>query len=157
MGEVMYFWRIEKLKEDIRANRLSEKDRFIYALIYFVLGAIVMELAMLMPLENGNIWDFINSFSNVLIVTFGTVFAFKANGSSKGIDFLGRYFSIGFVLAIRFLVYAIPLLIGLFVYYFFAYGEEEEIPTNIVDVVPFLIWYIAFYWRIYVHFKQVNS
>ena len=153
----MYFWRIEKLKEDIRANQLSEKDRFIYAFIYVVLGAIGMEAMMFMPLEHGDIWDAIESVSNVVILTVGTIFAFKANGSTKGSDFLGKYFSLGFVIAIRFLVYAIPLFIALFVYYLLAFGKEEEIPTNYVDVIPFLIWYVALYWRLYVHIKQVNQ
>jgi len=153
----MYFWKIEKLKEDIRESKLTEKDRFIYALIYLVLGAIVMELMMLTQIENGNVWDLINSVGNIIIVTLGTIYAYKANGSNNGSDFLGKYFSIGFVMAIRFLVYAIPLFLLLFVYYFYAFGEEEEIPTNYIDVIPFLIWYAVMYWRIYVHIKQVNS
>ena len=153
----MYFWKIEKLKEDIRTNQLTEKDRFIYALIYLVLGAIGLEVMMLMPLEDGNIWDLISSIANVLIVALGTLYAFKANGSNGGSDFLGKYFSIGFVVAIRFLAYAIPLFVLLFIYYFYAFGEEEEIPTNYIDVIPYLIWYVAMYWRIYVHIKQVNS
>ena len=153
----MYFWKVEKLKEDIQTNKLMEKDRFIYALIYIVLGAIAMEVLLLMPIEDGNIWDLINGVVNVLIVTLGTIYAFKANGANDGNDFLGKYFSIGFVVTIRFLVYAIPLFILLFAYYFYAFGEEEEIPTNYIDVIPFLVWYIAMYWRIYVHIKQVNS
>ncbi len=153
----MYFWKIEKLKDDIASGRLNEKDRFIYALIYVVLGAVVVEVMMLMPIENGNIWDLANSVGNVLIVLLGTVFAFKANGSSSGEDFLGKYFSIGFVMAIRFLIYAVPLLVMLFVYYFYAFAEEEDIPTNYIDVIPFLLWYAALYWRMYVHIKQVSS
>ncbi len=153
----MYFWNIEKLKADIRVDQLTEKDRFIYALIYFVLAAVLTEVMMLIPLENGNVWDLINSTANVLIVTLGTVYAFKANGSSNGVDFLGKYFSIGFVVSIRFLVYAVPLLVVLFVHYFFAFGKQEEIPTNYIDVIPYLTWYVILYWRIYVHIKQVNS
>ncbi len=153
----MYFWKIDKLKEEIKAGKLTEKDRFLYALIYIVFGAIGMETMMLLPLENGNIWDFAESIFNVFIVLIGTIFAFNANGSNDGTDFLGKYFSIGFVMAIRFLVYTIPLLIMLFVYYFFAFGEEEKIPTNAIEVIPFIIWYAALYWRICVHIRQVNS
>jgi uncharacterized membrane-anchored protein YitT (DUF2179 family) len=153
----MYFWKIEQLKDDIASGQLNEKDRFIYVLIYVVLSAIVMELMTLIPIENGNVWDLANSVGNVLIVSLGTIFAFKANGSANGKDFLGKYFSIGFVMAIRFLVYAIPLLAILFVYYFYAFAEEEEKPTNYIDVIPFLFWYSAMYWRICVHIKQVNS
>lgn len=153
----MYFWNIENLKKDIAKGQFSEKDRFIYALIYVVLGAILMEGMILMPPEDTNLWDLVNSVGNVLIIFLGTIFAFQANGSSNGTDFLGKYFSIGFVMAIRFLVYAIPLLIFLFVYYFYAYGDKDKIPTNYIDVLPFLFWYGAMYWRMYVHIKQVNS
>jgi uncharacterized membrane-anchored protein YitT (DUF2179 family) len=152
----MYFWRIEKLKEDIRANRLTEKDRFIYALIYIAVSAAAMEVMLYIPLENTNGWDFINSLSNVLIATVGTLFAFKANGSGNGKDFLGKFLSIGFVVSIRFLVYMIPLMIALSVYYFFAFEEEDVIPSSVADVIPFLIWYVAIYWRLCVHIKQVN-
>ncbi len=152
----MYFWKIEKLKDDIKVGYFTEKDRFIYALIYFMSCAIGMEVMMLMPLENGNIWDFINSFSFVLIVLLGTICAFRANGSINGRDFLGKYLSIGFVMAIRFMVYAIPLFIMLSIYYFYAFDEEECI-SSYIDVIPFLAWYAALYWRICVHIKQINS
>ena len=46
----MYFWKIEKLKEDIRTNQLT-----------FYL---IMEVMMLMPLE---VYGIYNSVTNVLI------------------------------------------------------------------------------------------
>ncbi len=153
----MYIWNIEKLKDQIRNNELTEKDRFIYVLIYVVLGAIVMELMTLMPLENGNVWDLINSVAAVLIIAVGTTCAFKANEANDGEDFLGKYFAISFVVAIRFIVYAIPLFVLLFIYYLYAFDEHEEIASGFIDVVPFILWYIALFWRICVHIKQVGQ
>ena len=41
----MYFWNIESLKSDIVAERLAEKDRFKYALIYIVFNIIEQKLS----------------------------------------------------------------------------------------------------------------
>jgi uncharacterized membrane-anchored protein YitT (DUF2179 family) len=153
----VYFWNIKALKNDIRENRFSEKDRFIYFIIYFVFSAIGLELVMYMPIENANLWDYVDSFLNILIVLVGTVFAYKANGYSNGSDFLGKYFSISFVVSIRFLIYLIPLLVLYIIYYEYAFTYEEEIATSYVDVIPFLIWPFLLYWNICRHIKQVNS
>ncbi|AEF55318.1 hypothetical protein [Marinomonas posidonica] len=152
----MYFWNIEALKNDIRADNFSEKERFIYFVIYFVFSAIGLELVMYMPIENANLWDYVDSFLNILIVLVGTVFAYKANGSSSGNDFLGKYFSISFVVLIRFLIYLIPLLVSYIIYYEYAYSYEE-VATNYIDVIPFLVLSSLLYWNICRHIEQVNS
>lgn len=152
----MYIWKIEKLKKQIKNDKLTEKDRFIYVFIYVVLSAIVNEVMTLLPLENGNVWDLINSLAYIVIIALGTLLAFKANGSNNGVDFVGKYFSIGFVVGIRFMVFAIPLYILLFLYYFYAFEEGEDIPSSYIDVLPFIFWYIAMFWRINVHIKTVN-
>lgn len=152
----MYFWRIENLKEDIRSGELSEKNRFVYALIYIVLFSLGMELSVYMPIENPSLWDYIDSSFAIIIVLVGTIFAYKANNGQSGGDFLGKYFAIGFVMSIRFLTYAIPMLICLIVYYSYAFPEDENVQTTYIESIPFIVWYTAMYWRIYVHIKQVN-
>ena len=153
----MYFWKIGSLKEEIKKGELKEKDRFLYALIYIILSAIGMEAMGLMPINNGTVWDAINSISNIVVVTIGTIFAFKANGGSKGIDFLGRYFSISFVVAIRFIVILIPVIIVLSAYYSFAVTKDPDLNSTAYDTIPFIIWSAAFYWRVCVHIDDVNN
>ncbi len=153
----MYFWKIEDLKRDIKEKQLTEKDRFIYALIFVVFSAIGMELVALMPMENGNIWYILFSVSSVLIVALGTVFVFKANGGSAGTDFLGKYFSISFVVNIRFLVILIPMFIGLMLYYFYVFPENEEMSNTFLGTVPFIIWHAAIYWRVFNHIRDVKN
>jgi hypothetical protein len=154
---IMHIWKIDKLKEEIKKGELKEKDRFLYALIYIILGAVGMEAMGLMPIDNGNVWDAINSISNIVVVTLGTIFAFKANGGSKGLDFLGRYFSISFVVAIRFLVILIPVLIVLLAYYSFAITKDPDLSSTAYDTIPFLIWSAALYWRVCVHIADVHK
>jgi uncharacterized membrane-anchored protein YitT (DUF2179 family) len=153
----MHIWKIESLKEEIKKGELGEKDRFLYALIAITLSAIGIEMVELMPTENRNVWDAINSASNIVIVTLGTIFAFKANGGSKGTDFLGRYFSISLVVGIRFLVILIPLILALLAYYFFAVSKDPDLNSTAYDTVPFMIWSAALYWRVYVHIADVNK
>jgi uncharacterized membrane-anchored protein YitT (DUF2179 family) len=155
----MYFWKIDKLKDHIKKGKLSEKDKFIYAFIYITITTIFVELISYLPVpfEQRNVWDVIDSISYVLIVIFGTLFAFRANGGSNGIDFLGKYFSISFVLGIRFLALLAPIAIMLFFYYLFAFGEEEIITSTPFDTLPFNILLGLLYWRTYIHISDVKN
>lgn len=153
----MYFWKIEKLKEDIKNDELVEKDKFIYALIYIVLCEVVLYTMAWIPIEDGNVWDVIDTVINVLIVLVGTIYAYKANGGGAGSDFLGRYFSIGFVVAVRFLVLLIPIMSALALYYFYVLTEDEVIATTAIDVVPIIVWHAALYWRVCKHISDVKT
>jgi len=153
----MYFWKIESLKNDIRSNKLSERDRFNYALIYIVLNALSLELMSYSGYEIGNYWDSFNSISNILIVIVGTIFAFKENGGREGNDFLGRYFSINFVMLIRFMAILMPMIIVWLAAQSLIYADEETISTTYLDTLPFIAWYALFYWRICYHIKGVNT
>ena len=153
----MYSWNIEKLKEDIRADRSPEKDRFIYALIYLGLGAIGVEFLTHAPMElrgEGG-WDIVVSASNALII-LGTILAFKANGSNDGIDFLGRYLSIGFVVNVRLIVLALPIFAMCFLLLEYVFGNEATIRIYVGSALVFG-WQVAIYSRIYVYIKQLGG
>ena len=51
----MYFWNIEKLKEDIVAERFSEKDRFAYVMS-------IRFLALLVPIITAPIFYYMYAF-----------------------------------------------------------------------------------------------
>lgn len=153
----MYFWKIENLKEDIKNNNFTEKDRFIYVFIYIVLGAITMEIMAILPDSTLNIWDYIMSVGSIFLVITGTIFAFKANGGGSGTDFLGRYFSISFVVGIRFFVLLLPMFIALIIYYEYTFSENEEVLSTAGDILPFLLWYALMYWRIVKHIGDVKN
>jgi len=153
----MHIWNIEKLKTDIVANSISEKEIFIYTLIYITFSAAVMEVMLWLPETTTNIWDITDSISNVLIVFIGTIAAYNSNGGNNGAQFLERYFSIGFVVAMRFFVILIPLLALLVLYYMYYIPDDEETLTSPIEVIPFLVWYAALYWRICVHIKGVKK
>jgi len=153
----MYFWNVEKLKETIRNGKLTEKSRFIYLLIYVVLSGIGVEVVTYFTVETPNLWDMIDSALYILIPLVGTYFAYKSNDAGNGSDFLGKYFSLGFVVSVRFIVYLMPLLVLYFLYYLFAHGEQEVTSTTWFDVMLFQTWFALLYWRLCVHIKEANS
>ena len=153
----MYFWKIEALKTDIREGNLTEKQRFIYAFIYVFSCEALLNLAVFTPNLGFNMWDGVYSVSSLIIMTVGILLAFKANGGSFGTDFLGKYFSIGFVVAIRFAVILIPISMGIFSYSYYAFPEDSDITSSSWDTVPVIVWYAALYWRIVVHIRDVKD
>ena len=151
------FWKIEALKTDIRGGTLTEKQKFIYAFIYLFSCEALINVAGFTPLEGLNMWDGVYSVSSLIIMTVGTLLAFKANGGVFGTDFLGKYFSISFVVAIRFAVILIPIMAGVFSYSYYAFPEDNEFPSTFWNTTPGIIWYAALYWRVVVHIKDVKE
>lgn len=153
----MYFWKIEKLKDEIKTNNLKEKDRFIYAFIYIALSTIVMETLVFIPVEELNFWDKVSSVGNILIPLAGTFFAYKANGGANGVDFLGRFFSISFVVAIRFLLFLFPIVIVFVSLYMFMLPGERDVGSTPVESTFFFIWSALLYVRICKHISDVKD
>ena len=151
----MSFWKIEKLQEDIKSNEFSEKDRFIYALIFLTLATASIEFEIWLPSGNLNIWDGVTSISCFLIGTAGMIFAFVANGGSNGKDFLGRYFSIGFVLFIKLMVLIIPISGVVYAIEMQVYGAYVEY-TTAYSAVAIIVLFAAYCWRVYKHIGDVN-
>ncbi|WP_317592135.1 hypothetical protein [Vibrio sp. EA2] len=153
----MYFWNIEALKRDIVGGRLTEKDRFIYALIYIVFSVAAFEYFQGSATEYSNIWDQIESIANVVVVLVGTYFTYRVNGASSGSDFLGRYFSLGFVVTIRFSVLLFPIVFALQMYGT-ALGVENEMPVSTPFSVSIIVlWTCFLYANLVKHIKLVKS
>ncbi|NAZ94490.1 hypothetical protein [Vibrio toranzoniae] len=148
----MYFWNIESLKSDIVAERLAEKDRFKYALIYIVFNIIAFEYFQEESVGEVSLWLQVEAALNVIIVLVGTYFAYKANGGENGQDFLGRYFSISFVVSIRFSV-LLFLMIFVLLMYQSAFGEVSSSP---LEICMFLLWTTLLYANIVKHMRFRN-
>ena len=153
----MYFWNINMLKEDIKSGNFGDKEAIVYIVISLALYSIGLELVSLLPMiENYNLWDYVNSFLSVLVPVLGTIYAYKKNGGDEGKDFANKYFSIGFVMGIRFLVYFIGVIVLLIIYWSYVFPNNEEMPTTFVEVLLFFIWYVALYFQIAKHIEEIR-
>ena len=117
-----------------------------------------LEFAYLFPLTepNYNLWDGIDSFLSIAVPVVGTVYAYKKNGGELGKDFANKYFSIGFVLGIRFLVYLILPMVILTIYWSIDNGNEET-ETTFVEIFILYTWYIYFYYQLGKHISETNA
>ena len=147
----MYFWKIESLKQDIRVGSFTDKNLIPYVVLYAGLCAIAVEMTGYMPYEDVSVWTYVLSMLNVLIPIAGTIYAYRCNGGANGENFASKYFSIGFVIGIRFLVYLIPLMVLMITYWVIVFGDQEELPTTFAEVVVFSFWYALLYFRMAKH------
>ena len=150
----MFFWKINLLKQRLISEGLSQKHLFIYMFIYVVLGELVLEVLYNISIEGLNEYDYAQSVVNFIVICLGTFLIYRANGGSHGKQFAERYFSIGFVIAIRFMALLIPVFIALG-FIWFNEPIDSELTTTWYELVIFSIWMIGLYWRIIFHVKEV--
>ena len=147
----MYFWNIESLKEDIVNGLFADKELIPYVVIYVGLYAVSIEIIGYLPYEDINVWTYVLSILNVIIPIAGTIYAYKCNGGANGTNFASKYFSIGFVVGVRFLAYLIPLMVLMIVYWVVVFSDQEELSTTILEVVLFSSWYALLYFKMANH------
>lgn len=166
---MMYFVSIEKLKNDIVEGKLTEKDKFLYVLLFVIIQYLVYEILTLLaffPLIFGedmvsklkpNIWDMLLSLGWFVVPVAGTIFAFRANKGNAGTDFVGRYFSISFVVGVR--LFLPVFFITMFVHIFAGAlkPDETDIPTSPLTMVPELLLISFVFWRICKHIGDVAN
>lgn len=150
----MYFWKLDALKTQLAGQGLTQHQIYCYILVYVALTAIGVELTNYFPSESPNVWTYAQSVLNVLIPVLGTILIFRANGGASGVQFAARYFSIGFVVTVRFLVFLVPVMIVMFIYWFVTY-EGGETPTSLMEVAVFSAWYALLYAEIARHVRAL--
>jgi len=141
----MYFWRIEKLKSDWKSAPLSDRQVLPYLLFYLVCG----ELLFLIPSSTMNFWDYANVLCSAVLVLLGTLYVYRLNGGDKGAYFLQRYISLGWVVGIRLIAFALPLFIVLLI----ALQLTDE--SNGFGLGYVLFIEIALYQRLGKHIRDV--
>ena len=79
----MYFWRIEKLKSEMAARPLSERDALPYLVVFVGLTAAVS----FVPATMTNVWDGLGAAWSVLLAVIGTLYIYRQNGGAGGQHF----------------------------------------------------------------------
>src|SRR5262245_4674371 len=96
----MYFWRIEKLKKQMAARPLSEREVLPYLVVFVALSVAVVYI----PQAPLNVWDGLGAVWSVLLAVVGSIYIYRQNGGPGGQHFLQRYFAVGWVVTLRWLV-----------------------------------------------------
>lgn len=153
----MYFWKIDALKNDIKDKKMNDEEIFPYIILSVAFYAFLTEIMAYLPYEDGevNTYTYVLSIMAIIIQIFGTIYVYKKNGAKDGNNFLTKYFLIGFVVSIRFIVYFIPLMIALIIYWKFNFSEQELLPTTLFEVVLISAWYLLLFFNIGKHIEDV--
>src|SRR3989344_3329429 len=145
----MYFWKIEKLKNDLLKKPLSESESFKYLFATTVLYSLGMT-----PFLENSIWDVYSAIITALITAIGVYYVYKCNKGASGSNFLQKYLSMGWVVGIRWSVF---VMIPLMIVYFVIVAILSSIPDNttLSDLLFFNLLYIQFFWLLGKHIKEV--
>ena len=100
----MYFWRLERLKTELRHHGVSER-----AGMGYLLGAMILMTVFINPefAENefSMTFNWLVTALSVGIVIVGSAAAYRANGGAGAPMFRVRYFALAWVLGIRLFVF----------------------------------------------------
>ncbi len=147
----MYFWKINELKEDLIKAPLSESESFKYLIATAIASGLVT-----IPFFENNFWDIYSAIVTVIISIVGVIYIYKCNNGRDGAHFLQRYFSLSWVVGIRWIVLlALPAMIV----YFIALGIYSEVPssTTLLDLLFLNLLYLSFFWLFGKHVKDVAN
>ena len=145
----MYFWNIASLKKDLSSAPLSQHDSLKYFLILSFLGMIPLPKPPYF--SEGN---FLYFSLGAAVLILGTIYAYRRNGGPQGQDFISRYVSLSWVLAVR----VLPFLIvfgGLLS--FGILSKLQESTQKIVSLIIVYAFSLFYYWRVGHHMAEVAS
>jgi hypothetical protein len=153
----MYFWRIDRLKQDLRSG-LTERESFRYLFFTLVLYAFCAEIGLLFPEENPNRWSHLIAAVCWVAVLVGTYFTYRSNGGANGHRFAERFFAITWVVGIRLMVLAMPILLAVYIgIELVAPVPREVIEARWYDVLLVTAYIVLFYWRVCKHLTDVAA
>jgi len=148
----MYFWKIEKLKDDIKNNLLTPKENFLYLVSYVTVYSIFLMLAVVQLYKTLGIGM---AVMQIVLFIAGTYYAYYSNGGANGRDFTKRFFSIGWVFLLRATFFMGIGMLNLYVMTRLL-GYESLFTVKNSAIIA-LIFEILFYWRIGKHINDVEK
>ncbi len=153
----MYFWKIEKLKNDLLIKPLSESESFKYFFAMFAVESlywISVGITDIMDpnLNSTNMWDSFSSINYGLINAIGVYYVYKCNKGANGDNFLQKFLSIGWVVGIRWIVLYLALMI---IFLILPNSSTDFYSSNPYDVFFHFIMDFLYYWLLGKHIKEV--
>lgn len=147
----MYFWKVDKLKADLRERSLSESETFKY-----LFASQVMYGLMMIPFLENNVWDVYLAIVTSLITLVGVFYVYKCNNGAIGNNFLQRYVSLGWVVGIR---YVALFMFPITVVFYTVIGIYSSLPehTTLFEVIFFSAIHTVFYLLLGKHIKELSK
>jgi len=98
-GKLMYLWNVKALVEDLKANKVYQKEKMKYLLVSTILEMLIS----LLPLQYSTFGylEFVQTVLYILILTIGILLCYEANSRGDNKEFVERFICISLPLQIR--------------------------------------------------------
>lgn len=132
---------------------LTERETLPYAIVYVTLSVAVTYD----PSTVNNLWDGVGFAWSIAITIMGMIYVYNKNLGALGQHFLQRYFAIGWVIGIRWVVFIVAVAV---VFYGVLevsgiHDTESEEDTTWYDFVFIAIAEAGLWWRIGHHIEDL--
>jgi NADH:ubiquinone oxidoreductase subunit 2 (subunit N) len=161
----MYFWNIKKLKAQLIARPLTERETLPYIIATALTYLMMIEITIFgYSINDGSaqvipygIWDYVSVIFSIVITIFGSIWLFNKNKQRSENYFLQRYTALGWVVIVRttsFILLLFILLFGL------AQTIESEFfyklfDSSLTGLIISQLLYVFFYWYFGKHLTEV--
>jgi RsiW-degrading membrane proteinase PrsW (M82 family) len=161
MEDSLYFWRIDRLKDELRLRDLPAREVLAYVTAHVVLWT----SAWFVPAEETVVTgpdvalDVALMVMSVIIPVVGLWAAYRANGGAEGRDFAGRLLAVGWVLGLRLLVLWAACFALVFILGVAAAAAKREIADPVITSLAWGVTFAAsvvFFWRLAYHLRSVR-
>lgn len=160
----MYFWNTNKLIDDLKNERLADKDYKNYYLISASITFLMMFAIRFSPVVD-IVPSTINTVITILMLIIAVNFCFTANGGGHGKQFLNRLICISLPITIKiflvyFLLFVFIVIILVFSMRFIDISQTQKIFSPYqgwISLVTSILVQAIMYWRFYVAFKKINN
>lgn len=147
----MYFIRYQPLKDRLTNRSLSDKEALPYLLLFCALETIVLSLP---AATKTNKWDIIGAITSLSATIFGVLYVYRKNGGKAGFDIIQKFVVLGWIVAVRYLIIMLPVVILLYMAAsFFGLTSDE---TTLLDTFLYTLLIAIYYERLGKHIGDTN-
>ena len=147
----MYFWKVDNLVADFRADKVTSKEEMKYIIGHCILLYSSTWLVSALALPGYNTFDYAALFSEAFLSVLGIYLCYRINSAGDNKDFAARMVCISFPVSVRMLA----LLVILTVILYFSVGLRNA--TEWWDVVLTAAWMSIGIWYLCRKIKDVSA
>lgn len=156
-GFLVYFWKVDRLAQDLIEGKVTQKEEFKYYLFFSILILLVSD-PLLCSTTNYTIYDSIMLLGNILITIIGTYITFKINSEGDNKEFITRSVVLGLPVLVRTIILCtlplslVAVAIDLTLANMMLIGDN----TGPIDLVLTFFSLIFYYWLLAKYIKIVS-
>jgi len=146
-----YFWSSHFVREQLRANALSEAVTFSYFLAITAFDWLQFTLIATVPNADISIWSVVSMWATFVLTVAGVIYLYVRNGGSAGKQFLYRYFPLSVTVGWKFVMATVVVT---WLVDFVLSGTSAEV-RGWTSTLALIALNVGMFWRIGAHLASL--